>query len=127
MFFTRITVAVSDGGTASGYIWGLLLVATLVMAVFCQFRPSKLNVTAPQKDLLLFSVTAFAVGIVGYFLFLKNLKFGTQSWYYSSLMAVTALAIDAVLSVLGNWERGRKLRLLFVVVALGLIAPTAWI
>ncbi|EEF60114.1 hypothetical protein [Pedosphaera parvula] len=125
-FVTKITEAVTDGRPASGYIWALLLMAALAMAVFCQFRPSVLKITAGQNDLLLFSITAFAIGIVGYFLFLRNLKFGTQSWYYSSLMAVTALAIDAVLSVLGNWERGRKLRLVFVVVVLGLMAPPVW-
>lgn len=125
-FVTKITLAVTDGWPASGYLWLLLVLAALAMAVFCQFRPSGLKVTAGQKDLLLFSAAAVAIGMAGYFLFLKNLKFGTQSWYYSSLMAVTALAIDAVLSVLGNWERGRKLRLVFVVVALGLLTPPAW-
>jgi hypothetical protein len=122
-FVTRITLAVMDGGPAAAYIWALLLVAAMAMAIFCQFRPSTLMVTSAQKELLLFSVTTVAIGIVGYFLFLKNLKFGTQPWYYSSLMAVTALAIDSSLSVLGNWERGRQLRLLFLIVALGLIAP----
>jgi hypothetical protein len=124
-FAEKITVAVSAGGPDSGYVWAVLPVGALVMAIYCQLRPSGLNVTTAQKDLLLFSVTAVAIGLVGYFLFLKNLKFGTQSWYYSALMAVSAVAIDAIFSVLGNWDRGRRLRLIFVVVILALITPPA--
>ena len=110
-FITKITEAVSDGARAPACVWGLLLLAAVATAIYCQVRPSTLMVTAGQRDLLLFSVASVAISAVGYFFFLKNLKFGTQPWYYSSLMALTALAIDAILSVLGNWERGRKLRL----------------
>ena len=125
-FVAKLALAVSDAGPASGYVWGLLLIGAFAMAVFCLLRPAVLNLTADQEDLLLFSVTTLAIGTAGYFLFLKTLKFGTQSWYYAALLAVAAMAIDCILSVLGNWERGRKLRLLFVLVALALVVPPLW-
>jgi hypothetical protein len=40
-------------------------------------------------------------------------------------MMLAALSADASLSVLGNWEGGRKLRLLFLLVGAGLIFPHA--
>jgi hypothetical protein len=125
-YVTMLAMAVSDAGPGSGYVWGLLLIAALVMAVFCLVRPVELNVTAEQQDLLLFSVSALVVGAAGYFVFLRTLSFATQSWYYAALLAVAAMAIDGILSVLGNWERGRKLRLVFVTVALVLLTPTLW-
>jgi hypothetical protein len=125
-FMNMLVVAVANLDRPSAYVWGLLVIAAVAIAVLCQFRPAALGVTGRQKDLLLYSVTALGIGAVGIFLFLKNLSFGTQPWYYSSLMALAALAIDAILSVLGNSERGREVRVVLIVVVLGLLAPPVW-
>jgi len=101
------------------WLWTTLAFGSVMLAFFCQIRPSIFKATPAQKNLLLFSVTTLIVGVVAYFLFLQRVRLATQAWYYIALMAVAALAIDAILSVLANHKAGRIFRGIVVVGAIG--------
>ncbi|MDB6124938.1 MAG: hypothetical protein JWQ71_3931 [Pedosphaera sp.] len=102
-------------------IWIALWGIGIGVALVCQFRPAMLRVTDRQKDLLLFSVTSLTVALAAYFVFLDYLKLCSQAWYYLALMTLTAISLDAIFSVMINDVRSRNFRLVFVIVAMGVM------
>ena len=95
-------------------MWILLLVAGVAVAIICQVRPEKFKATPNQRDVLLFSATTLAVAVAGYFVFLKNLGFITNAWYYAALMAVVAATIETMLSAAAQFGRGPQGQTIFV-------------
>jgi hypothetical protein len=125
-FFSRLEAAFSEGGPAAIWVWGLLCAGAVAFAIFCLLRPHALAVAAPQKDLLLYSVAALAIGVPGYYAFLKVVSFGTEPWYYATLLTAAALTIDSMFAALANVDWGRKARLALVIAALALVLPPDW-
>jgi len=60
-------------------------------------------------DSVLFSASALIVGIVGYAAFLRSLHYYTQPWYYITLVAFAACALEVIL---GAWLATAKNRIL---------------
>lgn len=59
-----------------------------------------LNQPPPLPDTVLFAAVALIVGVVGYAAFLRMLHYYTQPWYYITLVAFAACALDVVF---GGW------------------------
>lgn len=75
---------------------GLAVSALLVCILRLCFS---VNVAGPNRELSLFLGTAILFSVVFYFAFLKALSYPTQPWYYVSLMAFLAVALDAALQL----------------------------
>jgi hypothetical protein len=72
-----------------------------------------------QRRVALFAVTSLIVVVPGIFLFLDRLSYPTQPWYYLSLLAMTALCIDAIAGALmsNRWARIARLAVVTVIAA----------
>jgi uncharacterized membrane protein len=70
--------------------------------------PSKLAQRFALPDAVLFAAVALAVGVIGYAIFLRALHYYTQPWYYVTLVAFAACALDVVF---GAWPIAAQHRL----------------
>jgi hypothetical protein len=123
-FVERITDAIRIPGTMSVGIWVLLVIGGMAAAIICQIRPEKFKATPNQRDVLLFSATTLVVAVAGYFVFLKNLGFITNAWYYAALLAVVAVTVETMLSVVRSRRGGAITRVAFAcAVALMVLLP----
>jgi hypothetical protein len=120
-YVAKLADAIRIPGTPIVLAWLLLVLAAVSVALFSQFRPQIFKVTPAQRDLLLFSLVTLTTAVAGFFVFLNRLALSTLPWYYAALLAVAAVALDIMLSVLANVAEGGKTRLAFVIVVLGLI------
>jgi hypothetical protein len=84
-------------------------------------------------DAVLFATVALIVGVIGYAAFLRTLHYYTQPWYYITLVAFAALALDVVFGAWPITARPQVLPLLLrsgrLAVALALLCFTgasAW-
>jgi hypothetical protein len=75
---------------------------------------------------VLFAATAMVAGTIGFLIFLKNLNFPTQVWYYLPIMAFVAISLDSIFSVICRQDRVRMLRLALVVTIVGAVIAPAW-
>jgi hypothetical protein len=87
--------------------------------------PPNLAQPYPLPDAMLFAAVALIVGVVGYALFLRGLQYYTQPWYYISLVAFVACALDVLFGAWPVTTRHQVLPLLLrgvrVTVALSLL------
>lgn len=100
-YWTKISGALSSAGPGMQWVWVVLLILAMLVAVFSliQIWDSQ---EKQHQDLALFCLTTLVISIPGYFLFLKILGYPTQPWYYLALMAIVALAVDGVLSIVDD-------------------------
>ena len=108
-FWMKISEALSSAGSGMHWIWVVLLLFAVLVAVFSLIhtRDSK---EGRHRDLALYCLTALVISIPGYFFYLKILGYPTQPWYYLALLACVALAVDGILSTVDEaWPtvRGR--------------------
>jgi hypothetical protein len=73
---------------------------------------------------VLFAVATLIVGVVGIFLFLHQLSYPTQPWYYLSLLALVALCIDLIFGAIIRSREARIARLVVVTVIAVASFPT---
>ena len=123
-FWEKISEAIGAAGSQMVWIWTALLIFGLVMGLWIQWQPQKFRAAVRERDLALFSLTVLLVGVVGYFIFLKLLKYFTSPWYYVALMALVAVALETIFSILMAFKAARILRIIFVVAVVTLTFRT---
>ena len=116
-FWEKLTQTTGASGEGMAAVWVGLVCVGVATGIGAQIRPQWLRATPAQKDLGLFCVTALVVGLAAYFIFLKILSYPTQPWYYVALLALVAITLEGLFSLLANRRAGRVLRLLVVLVA----------
>lgn len=101
------------------WLWAGLYVGALVAAGVALARPTAAKLERREANVALYAAVAAALALPVYYLFLQRLEYVTQVWYYLALLALTGVALDVLLSVLGRapWLRGLR-----VAAALGLMA-----
>jgi hypothetical protein len=82
------------------YIWVGLSIAALVAAL-----------RSIKNEIVLFSTVTLVASVAGIFLFLRALSYPTQDWYYISLLAISAVCMDAIFGTTVRGDVARKLRL----------------
>ena len=116
-FWRNPSDTIGSSGDNMMAVWtGLFCIGTAV-GIGAQIRPQWLRATPEQKDFGLFCVTALLVGLLAYFVFLKILSYPTQPWYFLALLALVAITLEGLFSLLANLQAGRVLRLLVVLLA----------
>lgn len=106
-------------------VWGALILAAVVGAIV-RLRRSRSRPATPEDSLLLYAVVALLVGIAVYFCFLIVVAYGTQEWYYLALLAVIAVAVELIFTLLSSNQWIRGARLLLAAVALVAMPLLDW-
>lgn len=119
--------ALTDPGPLMFWLWAVLLVGAIVIGC-AGLLPGKkkASVRGDDSDLACFLLTIMVAITVAYYIFLKLLKFPTETWYYLVWMGVTAVAIDALIarSVRDGWARA--IRLVAVVMVVAALSRGVW-
>ncbi len=92
-------IALADGADFMLWIWIALAAAAVVVAIHAAWQPARTAAQAAAGDRLTFAMVAAVSALVGWVVWLKILNLPTQPWYYLPLMAVLAVALDAVFGV----------------------------
>lgn len=104
------------------WLWPGLLLVSLATVVTLWLRERE---TVPPA--VLFTAVTLAVGVVAYALFLRALSYVTQPWYYITLAAFAACALEVLFAA---WPKNSKAGLAFRVarltVALLLLGTASW-
>ena len=116
-FWGQLSRTAASSGEMMVWVWVALFFAGTAVGICVQVSPRWLHASDEQADRALFCVTVLLVGTLGYFIFLKILSYPTQPWYYVALLALMAMSLEFLLSLLANRVFGRILRLLVVVPA----------
>lgn len=118
--------ALSDPSPLMFWLWAVLLPGAVVAG--CWFLRTNRNKPAGDEgnDMTWFLLTVVVALTIAYYLFLTALKFPTEVWYYLVWMAVTAVAIDALIARFARDNWPRLLRIVAVVILAALVAPGTW-
>jgi hypothetical protein len=119
-FFKKFSQAT---GADLVWFWAALTFFAVVTGITPRSKNS--DVTDETPDVARFGVAMLIIGGVAYFGFLKVLKYYTQPWYYLSLMALVAVALDLVFSNCTN-RRWRGVRLGVATLLAALSLPSVW-
>jgi len=125
-------------GVAGPEIWlwvGLVLAGTVTAFIGQRSRRHKMpehepvtpDGTITRTDLALFCAVSMLLGIVGNCAFLLKLSYLTQTWYYTGMLSLCAIALDGLLNVV--WPALRPwgmLRIGFLLVMMTWNASSAW-
>jgi len=118
-FSVKLYQTVSPAGPWAPVVWTELL----ILALIAGFREARfttfLGYSPTQRDVALFSSVTLAVGLPSLFVFLRMLSYPTEPWYYLSLLAVSAVCIDAIAGSLIHGNTARAVRLIAVLVLTG--------
>lgn len=118
--------ALNDRGPLLLWLWGVLAVGALLAGVVLIAARKQQVPNDRDADAACFVlVTAFAAA-TAYYGFLKVMRFPSEVWYYLVGMAITAVAIDALLArgLRGGWFPAFRLLVVAVAVALSIPATT---
>ena len=118
--------ALSDPSPVMFWLWAILLAGAIIAGCLFLRASMKRPTAADENDLAWFLLTIVIALTVAYYIFLTVLKFPTEVWYYLVWMAVTAVAIDALIARWARDNRARVVRLTAAVILAALLAPSAW-
>jgi hypothetical protein len=91
------------------WVWGALTAIAFLAGIYFLLRPGLVD--GKQRELVLFGVVVLALGVAGFYCFLKTLHYFTQPWYYVGFLALVAVAIDALLAAVERFPSWRVVRL----------------
>lgn len=121
----KLRQAVEIDGPWLSLLWTGLAISALVACAHRLWHPASTSASvAEQRARTVFLSVALLVGVAGYATFLILVGYPTQSWYYLSLLGLTAVLIESSLALhLGDRFGWRVLRLGIVASAIVVVAP----
>jgi hypothetical protein len=125
LIWNQLLLAFGDSWQLMTWIWPILFVASII-GVLCRLYLIRKKKPIPEWDLLLFGLTVSIASIIGYYVFLKALSYGTRPWYYLALLSVLAAALDLMIAVFCSVKWIRVARLTFSSAALILLPLADW-
>ncbi|HEV2842650.1 MAG TPA: hypothetical protein VGW39_15110 [Chthoniobacterales bacterium] len=118
--------ALSDPGPLMFWLWVLLFSAAIVTGCLLLPRKKQAPVRGDDSEVAWFLLTIMLGTTIAYYIFLKLLKFPTETWYYLVWMGVVAVAIDALVARMVRDGWARAIRLFAVVVAVAALSRGVW-
>jgi hypothetical protein len=116
--------ALSDPGPFMFWLWAVLLAAAIGGS--CLFLLSKKSEDSADREKAQFLITAIIGITIAYYIFLTLLKFPTEVWYYLVWMGVVAVALDALLFLVGRSAPARLTGLAVIVLFAAVMAGGIW-
>ena len=95
--WNRLSEVTGSPSSIGVLIWSVLSLAAVVTGALTLFRGAKNPASWERRRVVLFCGVALLLGILSYVGFLKLLSYGTNPWYYLSLIAFVAICIDPIL------------------------------
>jgi hypothetical protein len=124
--FAWVWMKFSQGLASAGlpmYFFTLgVCVVSVGAALIFQNSSARWSVSAAQRDMLLYAGIVLVAGTGGYLLFIRQLKYPTQPWYYTVLYGMMAVSVDAIIGTLAQSARLRVIQASIAVAAAILIA-----
>lgn len=117
--------ALSEPPPLMFWLWAALLAAAIAAGCFVLLSKHKESAAA-DRDGAWFLITVIVAATTAYYVFLRLLKFPTEAWYYLAWMGIVAVAIDALLSRIGQRESVRVSRLAGIVVLAAIMTAGIW-
>jgi hypothetical protein len=114
-FFTKLFEALTPAGGWVFLAWVGCVVLAFTFGAFAMLAPRLSGVDRTKREFVSFPLIVLLVGGAGSFLFLKELSYYTQPWYYLTFMLVCVLAIDVLFGAMGD-----RIRYAVAIVALGI-------
>jgi hypothetical protein len=99
-FSIKVLETLAPGGFWTLIAWISAMFIALAVGIGVAANFNRFNPSPHQRAAALFSSVTLVVGTVGSFLFLRELSYYTQPWYYLTLLTVVAFCIDVLLSSL---------------------------
>ena len=103
--------ALHSGGSVATTVWIGCAVAACAALIIGLVRPSRLETSDKNFDLMVYAGLTFIIAFVAIITFFRVVSWTTSVWYYVPLMATAAVCFDAVsatfrrgaMSVIGIW------------------------
>ena len=111
-------------GTWATVLWVfVVLFAASAAVIELRRKPSRLPGDARMP--VLYATVALVVGSLAQYVFLRNLSYLTQPWYYLTLMGLSILSADVILGKLAVAPIARIARIAAAVIIAGFTLPSA--
>jgi hypothetical protein len=95
-FREKLDETLRPGGSWVRNVWVGLFALSVIVGVRAVRLPGQLRMSQRDRAVALFSLVALVVGVVGTYVFLHELSYYTQPWYYLTLLAIAGVCIDAL-------------------------------
>jgi hypothetical protein len=119
-YWQNLSATLDSSGVWTASVWVGLFAIAFAAGIFCLVSKDADATNPSRSDIAIFSMTALLVGFAGYYLFLHQLQYPTQAWYYVALIAFTAVNIEVLTSLLDLGAGWRILRISVLVLFVGL-------
>ena len=100
----QLSVATGSPLRVFTWVWVALWIGVLAAAI-CVLFWRRDRLPDRVRGLILFASTSLVLGAAGYAFFLKLSEYPTQPWNYVSLMAFSAVCLDAMFFTVWRWAR----------------------
>lgn len=118
--------ALSDPGPLMFGLWAALFLAAIVIGCALLLPKRKQRQFRDHSEVAWFLLTVILATTSAYYIFLKLLKFPTETWYYLVWMGVMAVAVDALIARMVRDGWARAIRLVAVVAAAAALSQGVW-
>lgn len=124
-FWAKLDEALRPAGSWTLVVWSAFVALSVVVGVLAIVFPKRLKLSEFQRQVILFSLVTLLVGVICSFIFLNTLSYYTNPWYYLSLLALTAVCVDALTGALITTRGARIARIaLTLVIVVAAFIPT---
>ncbi len=115
-FFVKLYESLLPGGGWTFIAWVAAAVAGTIGGLAAVMNPEWLGLSKKKREITVFALVSLVVGAIASFLFLRELSYYTQPWYYLTLLTVVAFGIDVLSGTLIRAPDKRVLLLVMVLV-----------
>lgn len=122
--WTILHRALSASGGWMPWLWGAVIMAAAVLAGVSIVRQQR-GERARGADLPLFLLVTVVITTAAYYAFVKVTKFPTEEWYYLLWMAISAIAVDAVIRRCVGSGKARIVQTMAILLAAVFVLPAA--
>jgi hypothetical protein len=124
-FLLKLSLTLNTAGEWAFTVWLIAFLLTVSAAVKETLPGNRLGLSPTERRLTVFAAVTLTVGAVSNYVFLKQLSYYTQPWYYLTVIALTAICMEGISGALVRTRSARIARLVAVVLIATLTAVNA--